>query len=57
MKKQSNYVSEIDQLLAELRSTVEESPQQVKERVKAKEIARKRDNPQVKEKIEIWEEF
>ncbi len=57
MSKQTDYVSEIDQLLAELRLTIDESPDQVKERIKAEKIALKRDNPDVIEKIEIWEEF
>jgi hypothetical protein len=57
VKKVTNYISEIDQLLAELRATVPESEAQRKEREKYQRIAQKRDNATDSETIEIWEEF
>lgn len=57
VKKVTNYISEIDQLLAELRATVPESDSQRKEREKHQRIAQQRDNAIDSETIEIWEEF
>lgn len=57
VKKEKNYISEIDQLLAELRTTVPESKSQLAERAKYQQIAFKRDNVVTDEIIEIWEEF
>jgi hypothetical protein len=57
MKKTNNYVSEIDQLLAELRITVPESESQREERKKYDRIDRLRDHPTSEEKDDLWEEF
>ena len=57
MKKANNYVSEIDQLLAELRTTVPESDSQRDERKKYERIDRLRDNPTPENKTDLWEEF
>ncbi len=57
MKKDQNYVSEIDQLLAELRAIVPESKTQREEREKYQVIAQKRDHVMAENENEIWEEF
>ncbi|MBY0545489.1 MAG: hypothetical protein K2Q14_08095 [Gammaproteobacteria bacterium] len=57
MNKKLNYVSEIDELLADLRSALPESVSQRDERLKGESIAAKRDNVQTEKRIEIWEEF
>ena len=57
MKKTNNYVSEIDQLLAELREHVSESDSQREERKKYERIDRLRDHPESKDKDDLWEKF
>lgn len=57
MKKEPNYISEIDQLLAELRGIVPESKSQREEREKYQKIAQKRDHVMAENENEIWEEF
>lgn len=57
MKKDQNYVSEIDQLLAELRAVVPESKSQREEREKYQKVAQKRDHVMAENENEIWEEF
>ena len=57
MNKTSHYVSEIDQLLAELRLHVPESNSQAQERKKYNRISQLRDHRVIQEKVEIWEEF
>lgn len=57
MRKQTNYVSEIDELLAELRATLPESDSQKAEVKKYKEIDEKRDKVKEKTNTDIWEEF
>lgn len=57
MRKQSNYVSEIDELLAELRASLPESDSQKAEVKKYKEINEKRDKVKEKTNTDLWENF